>query len=201
MGNDSAFQERLLKADHLTFRALFNKFYRPLVGFFVKRGCSETESEDLVQEVLLNAFRGLTRFRRDASDATWIFSIAANIWRNYLRTARTQKRAATAALSLDQLDGDEIERRAADATESTTVLDQILDHEQRRQLHSAIRELPTGRRQALHLRVVHGLKYREIARLLDIEVNTVKSQIFQARRQLEVRLGSHSLEAARKDEA
>lgn len=194
MGKDSALREDIPGADQLAFRALFDTFYRPLLGFFLKRGCSESESEDLVQETLLNAFRGFDRFRREASDATWMFSIAGNVWLNHLRATRTQKRRVH-PISLASVDpeSEELADRPVEASDSA--LDRLLENERRIQLKTAIQQLPEGRRHALHLRIVHGLKYREIALLLGIEVNTVKSQIFQAKRQLEESLNHSKLSA------
>ena len=185
MGKDSALREELPGADQLAFRALFDTFYGPLLGFFLNRGCSESESEDLVQETLLNAYRGFDRFRREASDATWMFSIAGNVWLNHLRASRTLKRQVRPlSLASEEDTAEAAEARPA----GDSALDRLLEDERRHQLQAAIRQLPEGRRHALHLRIVHGLKYREIARLLGIEVNTVKSQIFQAKKQLEERL-------------
>ena len=180
--------QRLPDETHLAFRILFTKFYRPLLGFFIKRGCSEAEAEDFVQETLLNAYRGFSKFRRDASDATWIFSIACNLWLNHLRSQRAKKRGVR-PVSLESLENDEIEQsQATRPAPESTALDEILEDERRSRLRTAIRDLPEGRRHALQLRLLHGLKYREIANVLAIEVNTVKSQIFQAKKQLEERL-------------
>ena len=188
MVDESSSREPPSEAGHLAFRALFERSHGPLMGFFLKRGCSEVESEDLVQETLLNAYRGFDRFRREASDTTWIFSIAGNVWLNHLRSRRTQKRAA-AAVSLDPSAEAELVE-SADRPPEISVLDRMLEDERRDQLRSAIRDLPEGRRNALQLRIVHGMKYRDIARLLKVEVNTVKSQIFQAKKQLEEKLGA-----------
>lgn len=190
MVEESGNRESFPDADRLEFRVLFERSYRPLIGFFIKRGCSEVESEDLVQETLLNAFKGFDRFRRDASDATWIFSIAGNVWLNHLRSRRTQKRAAP-SVSLDQPGEVEL-AESTDREPEASALDRMLEDERRHQLRDAMGELPEGRRQALQLRILHGMKYRDIARVLQVEVNTVKSQIFQAKKQLEEKLGPGS---------
>ncbi|MEM1182135.1 MAG: sigma-70 family RNA polymerase sigma factor [Acidobacteriota bacterium] len=190
---------RLSDGDHAAFRDLFQKFYSPLLGFFIKRGCPSTQAEDFVQETLMNAYRGFATFRGDASATTWIFAIAGNVWLNHQRDGSTQKRAVK-AVSLEELDSSEVDGSGeAHSTADRPALDRILQEERRRRLRSAVEELPTGRRTALQLHLLHGLKYKEIANVLSVEVNTVKSHIAQAKKQLRQLIGPEPAEAGEED--
>jgi RNA polymerase sigma-70 factor (ECF subfamily) len=167
------------------FDRLIERYYRPVSYFFSNRGFSIEESRDLAQETFLGVYKGLDRFRGDASVETWLFKIAANIWRNAIRSRSAEKR-----------DGLEI---SADAAEETGLagesgfdpLDGALSDERVRLLREAIEVLPAQMRRCLLLRVDHDMKYREIAAVLQISIQTVKSQLFQAKERLKERLAAH----------
>ena len=76
------------------FQRIFNAYYRPVHSFFVKRGFPADQCQDLAQETILKVYRGLPAFRREARFETWLFQIAANIYRNTLRSQSTLKREA-----------------------------------------------------------------------------------------------------------
>jgi RNA polymerase sigma-70 factor (ECF subfamily) len=173
------------------FRQLFERFYRPLRCFFSKRGWPREECEDLVQETFLRVHRKLAEFRGDSQLATWVFQIAANIYRNALRDRSAQKRDGQ-EISLDPPGGSE-SLGLGDLLESEepSVLDHLLDEEKREKLRQAIGCLPPQMRRCVELRVVAGLKYREIADVLRISIETVKAHLFQARQRLRTELGDY----------
>ena len=69
------------------YEELFRELYRPVLGFFARRGCSPEECRDLAQETFLRVHRSFGRFRGKAKASTWVFTIAANLWRNRRREA------------------------------------------------------------------------------------------------------------------
>ncbi len=167
---------------------LFERYSRPVSYFFARRGFSKEDCRELTQETFLGAHKGMERFRRDASVETWLFTIAANIWRNELRRRSAEMREGF-MVSLDKLlvEGQQLEEqdplsRASDPLAAT------LAKERRRLLHEALQELPDQMRRCVLLRIDQELKYREIAAAMQISINTVKSQLFQARERLQARL-------------
>ena len=171
------------------FEHLFERYYRPVSYFFANRGFSNEECRDLTQETFLGVYKGMGRFRRDASVETWLFKIAANIWRNAIRSRRAAKRDAP-EISLGGMidDGQQI---TDDAHQGRGPLGDALADEQARLLREAIEELPTQMQRCLLLRVDQDMKYREIAAVMQISIETVKSQLFQARERLKARLAEH----------
>jgi RNA polymerase sigma-70 factor, ECF subfamily len=168
------------------FDHLIERFYRPVSYFFSNRGFSHEESRDLAQETFLGVYKGLDRFRGDSSVETWLFKIAANIWRNAIRSRSAEKR-------------DGLEISADDAPDEPDLfgggrldpLVEALSDERVRLLRAAIDELPPQMRRCLLLRIDHDMKYREIAAVLQISIQTVKSQLFQAKERLKERLVDH----------
>ena len=161
---------------------LFNRYHRPVVSFFLKRGFSSEESRDLAQDTFLRVFNKWDSFRGDSSAETWLFQIAANLYKNKLRSLQTQKRDAQ-EVSLDAV----VEL----GTGERDPLGVVLTEEEVRLLRVALEELPPQMRQAVFLRVDGDLKYREIADVMHVSIETVKAHLYQARQQLRDRLADY----------
>jgi len=174
-------------AQRTPFEALFRRYYGPLVGFFLNRGLERADCEDLAQETLMSAYRGYDTFRGEASDATWLFTIAGNIWKNNRRESKAQRRDGD-TLSLDRSPEvrHETEVRVNEREKGSAedaLVNGLVGAEQRRELWQAIPLLAPQTRRALLLHLA-GLKYREVAEILGVEVGTVKSLVSQAKMRL-----------------
>ena len=162
---------------------LFRRYYRPVVAFFMKRGFSSEESRDLAQETFLRVFNKWDSFRGESSVETWLFQIAANLYKNTLRSLQTQKRDAQ-EVSLDA-EVAELGSRESDPLRA------VLTEEEVRLLRAALEDLPPQMRQAVFLRVNGDLKYREIADVMHVSIETVKAHLYQARQHLRDRLADY----------
>jgi RNA polymerase sigma-70 factor, ECF subfamily len=162
-------------------RLLYQKYFTTVEQFFQLRHCTPQESEDLAQETFINAFRGIRDFRRDSSLKTWLLQVALNIWRNELRRRFAAKRAAQEVPLEDPEAGEE---EASLRIEADELLNELLREERRKYIVRELRKLPPQMRRCMLLRVVQDLKYREIASILRISIDAVKSQLFQARQRL-----------------
>jgi RNA polymerase sigma-70 factor (ECF subfamily) len=160
--------------------ALFLRYYRPLVVFFSRRGFSAEEARDLTQETFLKVFKYGEQFRGESHAATWLFQIATNVSRNTLRHQGTAKRDAE-EMSVSAPEGAEAAESVPDTSDP---LRDVLSEERVRLLREALRDLPPQMRRCVLLRVEHDLKYREIAELLRISIETVKAHLYQARHHL-----------------
>jgi RNA polymerase sigma-70 factor (ECF subfamily) len=184
-----------------SFRSIFRHYYRLVRSFFKKRGFSEEECDDLAQETFIRVHRNLERFRGDSTFETWLFQVTANVYRNELRSraAATREKAEAslkeAALSRKEPD--------VNASESSTEdpLDLYLTEERAEVLRQAMEELPPQMRRCVELRVQRDLKYREIAVLMGVSIDTVKAHLFQARQLLKPKLGSYFKESKLADES
>ncbi len=166
------------------FERIYGLYADAILIFFLRRGFSAEDSHDLRQETFLNLFRGIDTFQGRSNLDTWLFGIAANVWRNRLRSGSALRRA-----------GEVVSLRAEDAketmvspTERTEQENRVVIGELRARLDRALSELPPKMRQCALLRFNQGLKYREIATLTGTSVGTAKAQIHQARDKLRDRL-------------
>lgn len=168
-------------------RRIFDLFYPWVRRFFVRHGYTAQDSEDLAQETFYRVFRQIESFRNESSFKSWLFAVAANLHRNEHRHRHREKRDAP-EVSIDvpaepggrPLDPPDPEVSPAQAA---------YENERREALARAVRELPPQMRQVLTFRVDRDLKYREIATVLQISIETVKAHLFQARQRLRAELG------------
>jgi RNA polymerase sigma-70 factor (ECF subfamily) len=174
-----------------SFRKIFHHYSRIIYKFFAKRGFNETECEDLVQETFLRVHRNLDSFRGDAQFGTWLFQVSANVYKNELRSRLAQKRDAQ-EVSLE--DGDPYGSGIFLEPEGDSPLNGLLTEERSEMLREAMAELPTQMRRCVEMRVNQDLKYREIAALMGVSIDTVKAHLFQARQLLKAKLGNYFAE-------
>lgn len=170
------------------FRRIFDFYYRPVHGFFRRKTFSPEEAEDLTQETFLRVYNKIEQFRGDAPFEAWLWQIAVNLYRKSITRQYTQKRGGE-TVSIDD-DESGVDLYLQDKSGSTP-LDEVLQAEQRRELQSAIEDLPEQMRKCIKLRVFQDLSYQEIAVVMRLSPQTVKTHLFQARRHLRERLGEY----------
>lgn len=181
------------------FRRVFDTYHHRVSGFFKRMGFDSEESRDLTQETFLRVYLNMDSWARAERPESWLFTIAANLYRNELRARQATKRAAD-EVPLEPHHVYQLPIGAVRDRPREDPLALVLHGERRRLLDRAVSELPLRMRRAVRLRIDHDLRYREIAGLMKTSVETVKAQLFQARRRLRKSLGSH-FESASRDEA
>ena len=179
------------------FEIIFRLHFGKIRGYLRRQGLSPERSSELAQETFFRAWRAFDEFREDASPSTWLFTIARRLLLNELRSRRALKRNLP-EVSLDE-DG-ENPLEIADLGHDPE--DHVLEEEDREVLLRALESLPEQMRQCMQLRL-GDLKYREIAEIQGISIETVKSHLHQGRRRLAELLSDHfavDLDDGRKDE-
>lgn len=161
-----------------SYERLFTYYYPPLRNFFLKRGVSSDQCKDLIQDTFLNAFQGIGRFQHGARFDTWLFAIAANVWKNALRSKSTQKRGAPEV----ELEPGLLKAGGSNPEQEALIAER--EGLEQRALRQVLEELPPQMRRCLILRLDRGLKYREIAEILGVEINTVKSLLHEAKKRV-----------------
>lgn len=141
----------------------------PLLRYVCAVGIPVGEGEDLIQEVFLALFRHLRRNGSRSNLQGWLFRVAHNL--ALKRRVRLRREHA---------------RRRSDVRPAMALIDpgddpeaRLLDHHRRKRLRSVFDALPERDQQCLHLRG-SGLRYREIARVLDVSLGTVAKTLTRA---------------------
>jgi RNA polymerase sigma factor (sigma-70 family) len=140
------------------------------------------DAEDVVQEACLKAFRAINTFSGGNARA-WVLAIVRNTAYSWL-----QKNRRAELVAIDDLEADEsfqVERGAdiQDSSYANPETDLIAKADEAH-LRTVIEKLPPEFREALVLRDIQGLEYREIAQITSVPVGTVMSRLARARRRL-----------------
>jgi RNA polymerase sigma-70 factor (ECF subfamily) len=136
---------------------------------------NRAEAEDLAQETFLAAFKSLSTFRADAKFSTWLYRIATNKCKDWLRVKRPGQ-------GLHDVDVDEAldVHLAEDRTPERLLSQQQVALE----LEQAIQRLPPLYREAFVLKHVEGLSYEEMHEILGVNGDTLKMRVYKGRVQL-----------------
>ncbi len=172
-GEDLADIEKVLAGDISAFEGVVRRWQGPLLNlayrFFRDRG----RSEDMVQAAFLRAYRGLGQWRRDCAFSTWLFALAANLYRSELR------RIPAGVLSLDDIP-ELSDSRGAEAT--------LQEEDRDRVVRRAVHALPPKYRDALILFYFHDMDVEAAARTLSLPEGTLKARLARGRKILRDKL-------------
>ena len=165
------------EGDTTAFEQLVERHQRMVVGTVGRMLGTNSDAEDIAQQVFVRVWKNLKRYEPRAKFTTWLLKITRNLVFNELR-----RRSRHPAVPL-QSETDEEERPLKDehaASPDAT----LLEHELQEAVDAAIAQLPETQRMAVILRRYEELSYEEIAEALDQSVSAVKSLLFRARTEL-----------------
>lgn len=179
--DDSILVARSLKQDHEAFGQLIDRHASVIVSVAYRMVGNRAEAEDLAQEAFLTAFKSLSTFRADSKFSTWLYRIAVNKCKDWLRVKRP-------GLGLYDVDADETLDIYV-AEERTP--EQLLSQQQvAEELEQAIQRLPPLYREAFVLKHIEGLSYEEMEAIVGVSGDTLKMRVYKGRLQLSRELGS-----------
>lgn len=171
---DAALVARARQGEMVAFEVLVVKYQRRVAATIRRLVHEDRIVEELTQEVFLSVFVALPRFRPDSNFAAWLFTIARNAAKSFLRSAQNRLDDRPNQL-LDEA-GDSDRFGVAPSPEEEAMAHQLFAR-----IDAEVAALPEVQRNALLMREVDGLDYKAIAAALQQPVNTVKSHIFRAR--------------------
>ncbi len=161
MVSDEALMLDFQRGSRDAFEELFSRYREPLYGFFRRRLMNRDRAEDLAQETFLAVIRAVVRYEPRAQVKTYLYGIA-------LKLLAAERRKLSGNES--PLNEDEEHERAEHGTSEEALW-----------VRQALEKLDAGEREILMLREYEQLSYEEIAQLLRLPVNTVRSRLFRAR--------------------
>lgn len=171
--------------DGTTLETLFARYHRSVVYFFLRAGVPNDAARDLAQTTFLRAHRGWSQFRGASTRSTWLYEIAKNVYKNSVRDGNALKNQGF-EISLEAPTGesDDEPQPRVELIDPGPSADDLLElTENTETLNAAVAKLPPLQRQCVKLRL-QDLKYQEIAAILGISIETVKSHLYQARETL-----------------
>lgn len=176
--SDAAILKIYKKNKHQGLELLYDRYKKYVYTIAYNYTHNKEDALDLTQEVFISILKSMDNFKEEFSILPWVKRITVNKCLNFARDKKE-------AVSLNQTvaAGSEIQDLigAPNNTESTT-----LYQDTRQSLAKAIKELPPQERMALLLRHMKGMKYEEIARIMNVPLGTVKTLLHRARKTVKV---------------
>ncbi|MDZ7741358.1 MAG: RNA polymerase sigma factor [Bacteroidota bacterium] len=176
--------EQIKAGDHQAFRQLTEHYY-PLVlktsNSFVH---NEEDAQDLSQEVFLEVYQSIHKFRKEAVISTWIYRITINKSLNFIRDRKRKQFWG----SLDMLSGKtghKDENLLSNPGDNPGDIEII---ERKRILYNSVENLPKNQRIAFTLNKMDEMPYKQVAEVMDVSLSSVESLIHRARKNLQERL-------------
>ena len=169
----------VLDGDVNAFEKLVLENQRQVYNLALKMTGSEEDAFDISQDAFLRAYSSLDKFRGDSKFSVWLYRLTSNICIDFLRSRRRKGSASLTYLN------DEDEEQDFEIPDARFSPETVFEQQQlRRSVSEALDALPTDYREILVLREINGLSYEEIAEVLGVELGTVKSRIFRARKKM-----------------
>ena len=170
---------KVLQGDVNAFEKLVTEYEKGVYAIALRMTGNPEDASDMTQEAFIKAYNSLQSFRGDSKFSVWLYRIASNVCLDFLRS---RSRKPTVSLSVEDDEGEETQLDVADESQSPELL---LERSLTRDaVQRGLQALAPDYRQILLLREIQGLSYEENADVLRIEVGTVKSRIFRARKRL-----------------
>ena len=176
---EAAIVRKVLGGDANAFETLVLEYEKNVYNIALRMTGNSEDAADMTQEAFIKAYNSLQSFRGDSKFSVWLYRIVSNVCLDFLRS---KNRRPTVSLSVEDDDGEDTQLDVADESQSPELL---LDRKLTRDsVRRGLDSLPPDYRQILLLREIQGLSYDEIAQALSLEVGTVKSRLFRARKRL-----------------
>jgi RNA polymerase sigma-70 factor, ECF subfamily len=169
---DEELVARSIDGDVDSFNQLVIRWERPIYALAYRVIGREEEARDVVQETFLRAFRGIKNFRGQAKFSSWVYRIALNLCRDWIRRERRAPlQAAPEGVDLVEL--------AAEQGPAESIEELVARHDLSKAVAEAMALLPDEQRTAIVLKEYHGMTFQEIADLQGCPLSTVKTRLYQ----------------------
>ena len=178
LGTDEIIVERALTGDAEAFGEIVRRWERRIFALTYGMLGREEDARDATQETFLAAFRNLRGFRGEAKVSSWLHRIAVN---QCISRQRRSKVRSESALEDEQ----EVSIAASRSHSPARVAE---GRQETVAVRRAINSLPIELRQVVVMKEFEELTFREIAEALDLPLSTVKSRLYTAMKQLQLRL-------------
>lgn len=169
---DLADVQRVLGGDVQAFAGIVRRWQGPLVNMAWRYCRDRGRAEEMAQEAFIRAWRGLGQWRHESSFSTWLFALAANVFRNEL------KRFPAVSIPLEDV---------AEPAQHPSNDELIATREQNDVVRRAVLALPQRYREPVVLFYFHEMDLSAAARTMGLPEGTVKARLSRARALLKMR--------------
>ncbi len=177
--------QKLQQGNEQAFKQLVENYQKLVVNTCFGMVHNTEDAEDIAQEVFIEVFRSIHKFRADAKISTWLYRIAVNRSLNFIRDNKKRRWFQSFEDSVQDKN-----RELQNITSSKTDQPEFqLENKQRAiLLHEAIDSLAQNQKVAFTLSKYEDLSYQEISEVMDLSVSSVESLLHRAKKNLQKKL-------------
>ena len=179
LGEERALITKSLQGDREAFGILIERYADTVLTVATRMVGNGADAQDLAQDTFLKAYTALPSFRQESKFSTWLYQIAMNKCRDWLRSKARKREESTDADEDSENFTPRVELQAEGDPEQEVSRKQLASH-----MEGAIQDLPELYREAFILKHVEGLDYEEMATILNVNRDTLKMRVYKARVQL-----------------
>ena len=181
LSTDEIIVERALTGDAEAFGEIVRRWERRIFALTYGMLGREEDARDATQETFLAAFRNLRGFRGEAKVSSWLHRIAVNQCISRQRRSKVRSESAFE-------DAEETNARSFATPLIYSPARVVEGRQETAAVRRAINSLPIELRQVVVMKEFEELTFREISEALDLPLSTVKSRLYTAMKQLQMRL-------------
>ncbi len=171
LNNQKAFRDMVVKYQGLVINTCY--------GFLH----NTNDAQDIAQEVFIEVFKSISKFRNESKLSTWLYRISVNKSLNFIRDNKKNSWLQSLDLLFEK------EKSLKEIQPDYENPEEIMEKEEKSQIvYKAIDDLPENQRIAFTLYKFENLSYKEIAEVMDISLSSIESLLFRAKKNLQHKL-------------
>ena len=183
--NDLILVEKIKDGDRTAFEELVLKYQKEIYFLTYRMVLNKEDAADVVQETFVQVFRKIHQFRSASTFKTWLYRVAINQCKNFLRVLKKNRESAPVE-----------DYAVTDPKDSQ--LDLLLKNERVALISETVGKLPKKQKAVLILRTYQELSYEDIAEIVGGSVNSAKVNFYHAIENIKRFMGEHP-EAGKQD--
>jgi RNA polymerase sigma-70 factor, ECF subfamily len=189
--HDSLLIREAQGGNHAAFAQLVHFHDEAVLKVALRITGSESDAQDIYQEVFLKVYKKLDCFRFECSFSTWITRIATNACLDHLRKNRNRKENDTIRVGVDGVERDLLDQ-VADDKPGNNPEKELLRRELRGRILCGLKQLTPQERMVFDMKHFQGMKLRAVGEILNTSEGSVKTSLVRAMRKLRLHLGKYT---------
>ncbi len=185
---EQEFIEALQEGKRHAYDKLIDRFQEAVFNKCLSFVPNKEDAEDIAQEVFIEVFRSIKRFKGQAKLSTWIYRITTNKCLEFIRKKNTKKRFAFLQTILGTQQPID---KVAYFTEFKHPGIQLEQKEQSEYLFKAINQLPENQKVVFTLHKIDGMSYKEVSEITQKSISSIESLMFRAKKNLQLQLETY----------
>ena len=169
---DEILVTKVLNGERDAFDILIRKYQGIIYNYIFKMTLSKEDSEDIIQEVFIKAYKNLYKLENKEKFYSWLFKVAVNTMNTFFKSKKTYNTMEENLLINIKSDTKDTPEGVLEIKEENT------------ELLNKLSVLNEEEKNALVLKYVQGFSYKEVGQILGIKEETIKTKIFRAKKKL-----------------